>query len=579
MYRKYFFSVALLAVFSIKAFSSGIQVQNTEVYTNSDKKSAQIKFSVSWEHSWRLIDGTPTNATLGMTDPRNWDAAWVFIKYRTLPGDNWFHAYISTAAAATKPDMPAPAGGNYFDKDGKSEIKVCTSPAVLGSGAANPGVGAFIYRKGEGNGLITFTDVELKWEFGLNGLTGGEQVEVCVIATEMVYIPTGAFNLGDETSVNSFRRQPEGYASVPYAITAATGATNTNYNGYVAYVSNSIYNNASAAYSHARNALHSANSSGRFGPLESGGVADDWATANTSAATQATAFPAAYPSGFNAIYCMKYEITQGEYLQFLNKNMVTVKNAKTYFHLPASDAVKQRYDIIQKSGTGVGPINVEFELGDLNSSFLPCNWLGTKDILAWMVWAGLRPMTEFEFEKICRGTVNHPGTASLRPVFAWGSPDFTNTVGFFNKDFANEGPSNPDANCAVAPGAVGANANMDGPMRAGGYATPTSSRVKAGATFYGVMEMSGNLRERAVSSGNANGRTFTGIHGNGEIGNGANPQMPTGWPSLTAAGLGFRGGSYWDLPTRARVSDRQDINTNDVGRKANYGGRAVRTAP
>jgi hypothetical protein len=121
-------------------------------------------------------------------------------------------------------------------------------------------------------------------------------------------------------------------------------------------------------------------------------------------------------------------------------------------------------------------------------------------------------------------------------------------------------------------------------MRAGGFATPVSSREKAGGSFYGVMEMSGNLWERCISVGNDAGRAFQGSviagHGNGEIGPNANPNLPIGggWPAVTINGLGFRGGSYLDTPDRARISDRYFINLVNITRHQSFGGRGVRTA-
>lgn len=38
--------------------------------------------------------------------------------------------------------------------------------------------------------------------------------------------------------------------------------------------------------------------------------------------------PAAFPKGFNAFYCMKYEITQGQYADFLNKLSLTQATAR-----------------------------------------------------------------------------------------------------------------------------------------------------------------------------------------------------------------------------------------------------------
>jgi formylglycine-generating enzyme required for sulfatase activity len=243
-------------------------------------------------------------------------------------------------------------------------------------------------------------------------------------------------------------------------------------------------------------------------------------------------------------------------------------------------------------GTGTSVVPAVYELANPAAAYLPCNYLGTKDITAWLIWAGLRRMTELEFEKACRGPVAIP--AIDRGQYAWGSVNISNTANFANKGGANEAPLNPDGNCAVATTAGtgiggGTNSNLDGPMRSGGFATPVSSREKAGATYWGVMEMSGNLWERCITVGTDLGRLFQGAvntpnvangHGNGDTGVGTTPNLPIGgaWPGVGGAGLGFRGGSYLDEAARARISDRMFINHNaTTTRHQSFGGRGVRS--
>ena len=550
----------LLTAFSAKVFASGIQVLSTTVTTNDDKKSATVKFSLIWDHSWRLEEG-----------PANWDAAWVFIKFRTMPGDNWNHAYIKAAGS----EMPSNAS-----------FKIGNSIAVVGGVNTTVGVGAFIFRKEPGNGTVSFVDCELYWDFVQNGLTGGEQVEVCVLATEMVYIPQGAFSLGDYTSDGRFKYNTSQTSNTTtpaaeqaYSIASATSAP---------YFSNAhMYTNqTSSAYVNPINTVK-----GYLASVISPSPDDQSTQArtnlynNTGTTANGSIIHANFPRGFNAFYCMKYEITQGEYLQFLNKNLDTVRNAGTYHF--SGEAVG-RYSIQKRVGTGTANVPAEYELANPSSAFLPCNYLSTKDITAWLIWAGLRPMTELEFEKICRGTGPIPGGASLQPQYAWGSVNISPAAGFTNKGNANEAPSNSTGNSAVTTTAgtaigSGTNTNLDGPMRSGGFATPVSSREKAGATYYGVMEMSGNLWERCISVGLDAGRAFQGAivagHGNGETGPAANPDLPIGggWPAVTGVGLGFRGGSYLDGAARARISDRMFINLNNTSRHQSFGGRGVRS--
>lgn len=512
--------VCLFAVIAIpcKVLASGIQVLNTTVTTNSDKKTAQVKFTVTWDHSWRISSEA--------TGPKNWDAAWVFIKFREVPNEDWYHGYLATGTGV-KHKVPDNA-----------DYKVGTSPANINGKDVNPGVGAFIYRKTDGNGNFTAQDVELEWDYEANGLTGGEQVEVCVLATEMVYVPEGAFYAGDFSSTGRL---------INYTSTAPA------------------FINAETTPSHMRSYFSESYKSWTGAGAGVGDDFDYYTGRNLDAN---------YPKGYAGFYCMKHEITQGEYVLFLNKVSVAVKNAGTYF----PNKAEARHGIVKNGGTGTTPAS--YDLKNAGDAFRACNFLSAKDVLAYLDWAGLRPMTELEYEKACRGTLAVP-SAPNNTQYAWGSISINNALGLSNEGMNNEAPSNVEANCAV--GKVGSDSKvtavLSGPIRSGGFATPVSSRTKAGATYWGIMEMSGNLWERCVGLGNATGRTFIGNHGNGEIGPGVNPDLPGTWPNINGTGLGFRGGSFEDHPDRARISDRLKANDTDASRQDSYGGRGVRTAP
>ena len=119
-----------------------------------------VQFDISWENSWRISGG----------DPNNWDAAWVFVKYRIAGGD-WRHATLHTSGHT------APAGST-IDTPGD-------------------GTGIFIYRSADGTGMVTFNSVQLRWNYGADGLADNEtDVEVQVLGIEMVYVPQGEFAAG-----------------------------------------------------------------------------------------------------------------------------------------------------------------------------------------------------------------------------------------------------------------------------------------------------------------------------------------------------------------------------------------------
>jgi len=121
--------------------------------------------------------------------------------------------------------------------------------------------------------------------------------------------------------------------------------------------------------------------------------------------------------------------------------------------------------------------------------------------------------------------------------------------------------------------------NNTRPYRVGAIAASqaTPNRVEAGATYYGIMEMSGNQNEYTMSVGRAEGRAFIGNHGDGEI-NAAGSYNVSTWPGLY--GLGIRGGAYNFAYTDLRTSARRyghyhSTNGNRVGY---FGGRGVKTA-
>jgi uncharacterized protein (TIGR02145 family) len=118
-------------------------------------------------------------------------------------------------------------------------------------------------------------------------------------------------------------------------------------------------------------------------------------------------------------------------------------------------------------------------------------------------------------------------------------------------------------------------------MRVGVFAREGTTRVQTGGSFYGIMELSGNLWERAVTVGNATGRAYTGVHGNGRLSNNGNANE-TAWPGLSsgevtgATGSGFRGGDWADNASDTRVSERIHAVNETSTRDNNLGFRAVR---
>lgn len=370
--------------------------------------------------------------------------------------------------------------------------------------------GLFLRRRADGTGNITSTAVSLK----MTGIPVGEY-DFRVFGIEMIQIPQGSFQLGDgNVSLGSFTN---GSTSNPFTV-ASEGA------------------------------------------ITAGSTAGRLYTTSTS--YRPLSLPANYPKGFAEVYCMKHEISQGQYVDFVN--------------LLTSDQAANRQitgTASRQNITGTWPVLIA------NTPHRAMNYLGWADFLAYLDWSALRPMTELEYEKICRGPVTPVGGE-----FAWGTNIITDANTLVNDGTATEQVSN-----TITAGGGIANYNNNtvlGPLRGGYAAKPATSRLTAGATYYGVMEMSGNLWELVITTRIAAGVAFAGNVGDGEITVSPTPGFAnqTSWPSQTASiaasnsaiGRGQRGGSWNEGLANQRTSDRALIYAIEGRRFNEYGGRGVR---
>jgi formylglycine-generating enzyme required for sulfatase activity len=305
-------------------------------------------------------------------------------------------------------------------------------------------------------------------------------------------------------------------------------------------------------------------------------------TATDLTLTNTASLASGYPTGFNAFYAMKYEISQQQYVDFLNTLTYTQQAARTAATSPPNSAAgtsalinpyANRNGIdIQTPGTAstvpaVYACNLNGN-GTYNESddgqHIACNYLSWDDLVAYLDWAALRPMTELEYEKSCRGNQNPAANE-----FAWGNTSATALSGLSNASTMSETASNTSSNIAYN------NSFTSGPVRTGIFATSSTGRATSGSGYYGNMELSGNLWERVVTVGNATGRTFSGVHGNGTLTSGGASDV-AGWPA--AAGTGWKGGSWLNTTTNsATTSDRAQAANADNTRSADAGGRGVRT--
>lgn len=468
--KKLILFVSLITLLQAGVFANGITISNVSVINNGN--NGQLKFDVSWENGWR-------SGTLN-----NWDAAWVFAKYKLVEGQ-WQHIYFSLA------NNIIPAGFSVSQPAG--------------------GEGSFLYRNTAGSGTTTITDVRL----GIPQNISQGIFDIKVFAIEMVYIPQAQFYLGDGSGAGNY--------------TFATSNT---------YLTPALVDNENVGAN-----IYDGRAGGMLNIL-----------------------PAAFPKGYNAFYSMKYELSQAAYRDFLNTLSYTQQQNHTS-NAPSSAvgtaaliAANRNYIEVKTPGVSLtnipalygcdaGGNNVFDETND--GEWVACNFLYWQDQAAYLAWAALRPTTEFEFEKMSRGI--------LPPVngeYAWGNTTvFATPYTLTSAATTSEVASN--ASTTVA------NANFpltnpvtpnNGPLRNGIFATATSDRVTSGGGFYGVMELTGSLNERCVTSANTYGRVFNGEHGNGMLNANGYAVLST-WPGYNASsssvdglnedwGVIHRGGSF-----------------------------------
>src|SRR5688572_1299590 len=161
----------IMMVITYQAWSNNIQVSNVRLTgQNTTSDFTMVEFDISWENSWRYDAG-----------PANWDAAWIFVKYKIGPGP-WLHAWLNNTGHQVCASSTVANG--------------LLTPGAPFNSTMNPVLGAFLYRSASGNGTFTCQDVQLRWNYGANGVADNAQVDIKVFAIENVYIPEGTFVIG-----------------------------------------------------------------------------------------------------------------------------------------------------------------------------------------------------------------------------------------------------------------------------------------------------------------------------------------------------------------------------------------------
>lgn len=330
--------------------------------------------------------------------------------------------------------------------------------------ASSDGRGIWIEPSGLFRGNV---HVRVKVEFaaGDSGLPDGASIEAFGI--EMVRIPDGAFYAGDPSDSGQL-----------FGAFYEAGKTDSERDYFLVESEDPV----------------------RIGPEEGNLYYGE----GTYLGDRGGTLPQQFPKGTAGFYIMKYEMTQGQYVQMLN----TLPPDQTYQR--ANFMVRSYYS---NRGT-IDLVDGRFVAG---SPDRPMNYATWDDQLAFADWAALRPMTELEFEKAARGP-----DKPMAGDFPWGTNDrsmLQRTV------------------------------DMSGNTVTNGYndesALTSEALAQFGASYYRVMDLAGSVWERVITIGSPHGRAFEGSHGDGQLDGAA--ATNTDWPIMAEGreGHGYRGGGYY----------------------------------
>lgn len=495
-----------------------------------------LRVNVTWEHSWKLSDS-----------PANHDAIWLFVKARQ--DQVWLHQHIDFSNAAH-----SWISGDVVDVQPTSD-----------------GMGLFITRSSEGSGPINCT-IELAFDKNL----GDNVNSLRIFGIEMVYVPEGAFWLGDTTSINSIALNSAG-KHIPYKVESE----------------------ASIEFGSGDQMLQLHNINDMFEPP-----------------VHELLLPSDFPKGFSAFYAMKYEVSQEQYVAFLNTlssqqqanrtQLPTNSPPGTRVMLPehlalkldgviqmaVTDSISRRNSIeIKVAGSNNQPAvyccnanRADEENQPADGQTRAINWLSWGDLAAYLDWAGLRPLTELEYEKMARGAGQEP----LPGEFSTGSSKMVDAETVDYDGTAKERVTEiiPDNHGISNYGSIISESDfpLQGPLRVGFAGNETTTRLTSGAGYYGQFELSGNVHELMVAAGLAASKDFTAASGDGLLNEQGDADEPD-WPDPQIAdGVIYRGGAwnsanygpgnYCDMT----ISDRYYVHLSPSIRRDTSGGRGGRNA-
>jgi len=457
----YLTTLLILSLMTKVGLANFINVQNTTLTgQNTTTGTIQVRFDISWNNSWR--------------DSINYDGAWVFVKYRIGTG-TWLHANLS-------------ATGTVIGTGTSHRIDI--APATHSGNRP----GAMIYRNAGGTGTFNATGLQLQWEYSGQSVTDAQALaaQLRVFAIEMVYIPQGNFFVGD--GINNARNHFYN-GSLPIQITG-TGFTPPFNFFHPAW--------GAVAMTHRVHGINGLDINGD----QTVGV---WSTTDNPD----------YPTGWKHFWMMKYEMSQGQYVDFLNTLSYDQQSARVQnpTNTVGNNAFNDVTTDVNRYTIKIGTAGVNNSVPRVYITVRPDranNYMNWQDGCAYSDWAGLRMLSELEYEKAGRGFLN-----AVANELAWGTTTGTFGTTISGTENGTETLTDANANYSNISATKSGGDAAVGPVRVGIHATANSTRVQAGSSYFGVMDMTGNVFEMYVNCQHNAGRMYRGYsdlyHGDGTL--------------------------------------------------------------
>ncbi len=281
---------------------------------NTSAGTAQVQFDINWGNAWK--------------DSINWDAAWVFMKYKNAAGE-WKHAKINATG--------------YDHGQGTNNIIQPTADKM----------GAFVRLADYGQTNFSVDGMQLQWNYGIDGVINPSNLELKVFAIEMVNIPNGPFTFcdGERYKLGGLNYS---YSVINQRMTPTICVQEQDEWTYESF-SDTIRIKGDAGLD-----------------INSDGIVDH----------------PNYPTGYNAFYIFKYEMSNQQYADFLNCLNNTQQNI---WGLPSGYSSLSFFDGKYYASSPNGAFSAGWQVSQLM-------------LTAYADWSGLRPLSILEYSKALWGS-------------------------------------------------------------------------------------------------------------------------------------------------------------------------------